>query len=487
MIGAHAHERNRKNVNRQPVMRASRSCVLLLLLLLSASSRIASVEGFSARQSRPWEPAPDPARSSESRRFYKSKQLASRARVTAAGPSSTTQMTAASDDNNNKNNNEGSSNDEGDAAESAALSPSRLYLDSATEKFAKQTEKEELTKYVVNGAAYSPAPTVFSSLGPLFQLTRPSNFPGVILLHLLGGYLSLSHAGQGHLLTRVLLREPSMWVVLAALLLTSSTSMVVNDYYDKKLGRDTDKTTSPLVSGELNLSIVRNFLNYLYAMALICVALVPGVPARISVVVGLMLTFWYTKHLKPMTWIKNVMCASLIALSPFTSGTAALKVASEIGGGPWGNLRVLAIPGLWRLVMMLFWGVCGREIYMDITDLEDDRLNSVRTIPVKYGRRYASAVAMICYMFGGLSVVGGPVMQLVSQLGGTVSFPALKSILLANSGGLTRRLAFASLGGFMLLRRGIQVFSAKGEDSDIIDRTVDEAQLAMIICLGSFI
>ena len=462
---------------------------VFLLLLCVTGGRIASVQAFSARESRPpWEAnnGPAPAKKSERGRFYKAKQLASRARVLARP--STTQLTAASDDNSNNNDNESNNNDgssnEGDG-EFSPLSPSRLFLDSATERFVKQTEKEELTKYVVNGAAYEPAPTVLSSLGPLFQLTRPSNFPGVILLHMLGGYLSLSATGQGHLFTKTLLQQPSMWIVLAALLLTSSTSMVVNDYYDKKLGRDTDKTTSPLVSGALNLSVVRTFLNILYAMALVCVALVPGVPARMSVVGGLMLTFWYTKHLKPMTWIKNVMCASLIALSPFTSGTAALKVASEIGSGPWGNLRVLAIPSLWRLVMMLFWGVCGREIYMDMTDLEDDKLNSVRTIPVKYGKKYASGVAMVCYLLAGLSVLGGPLAQLLLSEASSVT--ALKSILLANSGGFARRLAFASVGSLMLVRRGMQVFTSKGEDSGSIDRTVNEAQIAMIICLGSFI
>lgn len=480
-VGAPARERKKW---------APRHPGVLLLLLCVTGGRIASVQAFSARESRPpWEASkgPAPAKKSERGRFYKAKQLASRARVLARP--STTRLTAASDENNKdnaSNSNDGSSNgsNAGDG-EFSPLSPSRLFLDSATERFVKQTEKEELAKYVVNGAAYEPAPTVFSSLGPLFQLTRPSNFPGVILLHLLGGYLSLSATGQGHLFAKTLLQQPSMWIVLTALLLTSSTSMVVNDYYDKKLGRDTDKTTSPLVSGELNLSVVRTFLNYLYAIALVCVALVPGVPARMSVVGGLMLTFWYTKHLKPMTWIKNVMCASLIALSPFTSGTAALKVASEIGTGPWGNLRVLAIPGLWRLVMMLFWGVCGREIYMDMTDLEDDKLNSVRTIPVKYGKKYASGVAMVCYLLAGLSVLGGPLAQIFWSEAASVA--ALKSILLASSGGLARRLAFASVGSLMLVRRGIQVFTSKGEDNGSIERTVDEAQIAMIICLGSFI
>ena len=63
----------------------------------------------------------------------------------------------------------------------------------------------------------------------------------------------------------------------------------MNDYYDTKLGRDSEKN-SPLVSGDLSLGIVRKFLNYLYAMALLCVAIVPGVPARIACVLGLMVS-----------------------------------------------------------------------------------------------------------------------------------------------------------------------------------------------------
>ena len=199
-----------------------------------------------------------------------------------------------------------------------------------------------------------------------------------------------------------------------------------------------------------------------------------------------MLTFWYTKHLKPMTWIKNVMCASLIALSPFTSGAAALKVASEVGGGPWGSLKVLAVPSLWRLVAMLFFGVCGREVMMDITDLQDDMMNSVRTIPVKYGRRFASAVAMVCYVMGGAWVIGGPTTTLVASMSGALSLPQIMPVLKANAG-LARRLLFATLGSSMMIRRGIQVFQTSGEDQRVLDKTIDEAQLAMIVCLLSFI
>jgi 4-hydroxybenzoate polyprenyltransferase len=451
-----------------------------VLLLLT----VGRVHGFSARLSRPWEPAIEVQVKSRKGLFYMSKKLASRARVTA--PKSSSSACAAK---SNSEGNESPRDDDGSEAKkpenSSPFSTSRLSLATSLEDTRQDWAADNSRR--VNGAVYERAPGVWQNLGPLFQLTRPANFPGVVLLHLLGGYLALKHTGQSHLFVTTMIQAPFMWIVLGALLLTSSTSMLVNDYYDTKLGRDTDKKNSPLVTGKLNLSIVRTFLNYLYAAALLCVAFVPGVPARLSVVVALMLTYWYTRHLKPITWIKNVMCATLIALSPFTSGSAALKVASEVGTGPWGGMRVLMVPSLWRLVAMLFFGVSGREVMMDIVDQKDDSLNRVRTIPVKYGRNFASGVAMVCYLVGALWVLGGPLFELVGQLAGqTVSHPTLQAILMTNAGGMSRRLLFASLGTFMLARRGIQVFRTKGEDLKTLDRTIDEAQLAMVLCLVSF-
>jgi 4-hydroxybenzoate polyprenyltransferase len=466
-----------RNTEMKRQLHALGSFVVLLLT-------VGHVHGFSARLSRPWEPASDVQVKPRKGLSYKSKKLASRARVTAPKSSFRAHATKS-----NSEGNESPRDDEGSESkkpeESSPFSTSRLSLATSLEDVGLHRAAD--TSRRVNGAVHEQAPGVWQNLGTLFQLTRPANFPGVVLLHLLGGYLALKHTGQSHLFVRTMIQAPFMWIVLAALLLTSSTSMLVNDYYDTKLGRDKDKTNSPLVTGKLNLSIVRTFLNYLYAAALLCVAFVPGVPARVSVVVALMLTYWYTQHLKPITWIKNVMCATLIALSPFTSGSAALKVASEVGTGPWGGMGVLMVPSLWRLVAMLFFGVSGREVMMDIVDQTDDSLNRVRTIPVKYGRNFASGVAMVCYLLGALWVLGGPLFELVAQLAGkTVSVSTLQAILMTNAGGMSRRLLFASLGTFMLARRGIQVFRTKGEDLKTLDRTIDEAQLTMVICLVSF-
>ena len=272
------------------------------------------------------------------------------------------------------------------------------------------------------------------------------------MFHVLGTYLAIK--GTKESLTQ-LLSTPTMCVVMLTLVLTSATSMVVNDYYDTKLGVDSLRRTRPLVSGSVPMAVAKRFLYYLYAALLLSLALVPGVPARLSVVIGLMLTFWYTKHLKPITWLKNVVCASLIALSPLTSGSAAL---AGIHQSTW---HVVTVMPLWRLTGMLLCGFLGREIMMDITDVADDRLHRVRTVPVKYGRKFASLVALLAT---GLSV-------LLALLGKESP----------------RQWAFAGLGSVWLLTRAWQVWRVNGEDQNVVDRAIEDGKKSVLLLLASFV
>lgn len=156
--------------------------------------------------------------------------------------------------------------------------------------------------HVSNSTFVAPKPraSIRSNLPDLIAMTRPSNIPGVTLFHMLGTYLAVGPSGSYW----KILFSPSMLVTLMALQLTSATSMLVNDYYDTKLGRDSNKAFQPLLKKGTNIPsptmmvVAKRFLSYLYAAALVCGAMVPGIPARLAVVMGLMLTFWYTQHLK---------------------------------------------------------------------------------------------------------------------------------------------------------------------------------------------
>jgi len=286
----------------------------------------------------------------------------------------------------------------------------------------------------------------------------------------MGSYMALRSTGQESLFRSVVLQSPSMWLVLAALVLTSSTSMLVNDYYDAKLGRD------DVDDKQVPLPVVRSFLNYLYLGALLCVTVLPGVAARFSVMSGLIATFWYTKHIKPMTWYKNVVCAALVALSPLTSAAGSLSTLFANNNGHVLFLLFSAVPDLWRLVAMLFLGMGGREILMDITDVEPDHNAGIITVPVRYGRRKASLVALLCSAASALCAMAGPVLRLTTATSITTPMPQVY-----------RRLALASVGSLMLLYRNWQVYRCEGQDQSKLKDAIEGAQMTLILLLASFL
>jgi 4-hydroxybenzoate polyprenyltransferase len=312
---------------------------------------------------------------------------------------------------------------------------------------------------------------IFDYTKELIAMMRPENLPGVVLFHLLGSCLSYRHfeavatdsMAVGTSLFQ-LLSSPSMMITLASLLLVSSTSMLVNDYYDYKLGNDSLKVNKPLE--KVPLAVVKNALMHLYAVSLLCSTMVPGIPARAAVVSGLMLTYLYTKHVKPKTWAKNALCASLIAVSPLTSGLAAMTILSDSSS----NLLFLNINWpLVRLVTLLFVGIMGREISMDINDTNDDSAHSVRTVPVVYGRSYASHVAWICSLVVTTLAVTGPALE---------SMDPFVTI---------RRASLAGMGSLLQMRRYWTVAKTGGLDKHAIDVAVDEGLLSMVLLLASFL
>lgn len=318
------------------------------------------------------------------------------------------------------------------------------------------------------------------NLGPLINLTRPKNFPGVVLFHTMGVFLALRESPLG--LTNfwsILLRTPALWLSLLSLLLVDSSSMVVNDYYDARLGRDVpvkEETARDrvLVSGKVDFAITKRFVSYLYATALVLQCFLPGIPTRLSVVGGLMLTFLYTQHMKPITWLKNVVCASLIGVSPWTSASATLHAVVYPVLGPTSS--TIALPSLWRLIGALFAGVLGREILMDCNDVETDARSAVRTVPVKHGKPFAVKVAFASTLAMSLLTLGAPLRQL---------WMAQQPQQFART--LWRRVGFGLVASGTMLYRGWDVLRTEGQDATKIQTAVDEGLLSVLFILMSFL
>jgi len=352
-----------------------------------------------------------------------------------------------------------------------------------------------------------------SSLRAFWKMARPSNFSGLLCFHFMGIIHALKPSGVS---TQNLLRlavKPAMMVTLLSLFLICGASMIVNDYYDgqsgadsfgrPKLSDDSNALTrhhnnheekpdfKPMVSGEVTYPTTKRFLSYLYVGILISVAFIPGPTARLSVVAASMLTFWYTQHFKPKTWLKNVSCAALIALAPYTSGSAAIHLMKE-GGLNGAQSLSTSWKQMGLLTTSLFTGIMGREILMDIADCEADKSANVFTVPVRYGRRFASKVALSFMMITAALATIAPLVQLlVSELS--------VGSLLQNSGGCfaiiaagwsvpaLRRFCLALIPSIWLVASAYQVQQTEGRDEIMLARTVENSKFCVLLLLASFL
>eukprot|EP00956_Cyclotella_meneghiniana_P019255 scaffold32876_cov46-Cyclotella_meneghiniana.AAC.2 len=380
-------------------------------------------------------------------------------------------------------------------------------------------------------------------LTQLFLMMRPINFPIVSLFHILGVHLTVQLWKVSHhtiiastaaassslsnpILLSTVLKHPSMIMVLLSLLLVTSTSMITNDYYDARNGvdviHDDNNTISsssynnkhPLVTGLLSYNITKTFDSILYAVLLLSSAFVPGVIPRLMVLSGAIVTYLYTVHLKPKTFIKNYSCAALVAISPVTSGLSAWEVlnssflhhryttiatATTTAATTIPYWKMATTSPLSFLVMALFAGITSREIIMDITDYESDGQAGIRTVPVKYGTAVAANVALGWSLLSGVAACalplrdGVPVLKRLMDcgwdngIGMSAPLATIQKLGALLTTTIIRRLVLSVVGSVMLLYRAYSVVKTKGEDVDLAEKAVDSSLLSVLLVLASFV
>jgi 4-hydroxybenzoate polyprenyltransferase len=322
--------------------------------------------------------------------------------------------------------------------------------------------KTNMDKRELNGSLK----TIWSYRDDLWKITRPNNLPVIFGLHLLGTHLTLGESTSW--ITAI--TAPAWWLTFVCIGLVSSTSMLVNDYYDAKLGRDADSSLD-FIKESLPLPVVKQTLMYLYGGTLMLSTLLPGALTRALVVVSLILTYLYTVHLKPIPWVKNAVCATLVAASPWASGSTIVALAN----GP----TTLLVPSLARFVAALWFSIVGREMIMDCTDVENDKRAGVNTVPVQHGVEYASRVALGATLMSAVATLWGPLHE-IGQIGTSLSAQTLLSPAM-------RHLMLAGLGSGLMVLRHLQVVQSKGQDMNTIDKAIKEGHLSALLIMLSFI
>jgi len=211
-------------------------------------------------------------------------------------------------------------------------------------------------------------------------MTRPHNLPMASGLVAVG--VGGAHGFSG------LLESPGTCAQLALVtvlvLLTTATSMMVNDYWDHALNVDSDDTHAdrPLVSQTLQPPTVKAALKCMYAGHLALILLVSTPSLRLCIYFNTLATFLYSRVFKPLPGVKNLVCAAVIAMSVGT-GAAVVSGGSVLAG----------IAAVWPLMLVVFAGTLHREVLMDVLDADGDAAAGIRTVPVLLGRRRALLAA----------------------------------------------------------------------------------------------
>lgn len=177
---------------------------------------------------------------------------------------------------------------------------------------------------------------------------------------------------------------------LASVLITQSimaSSMIINDIFDVHIDR-VNNQKRPLVTGDVSIHYAIGLASALiFSAEFMNFRHIPKTLRHITHI-STCLAIFYTPIFKRILLLKNVSCASMVALSVLFSGFA---VASN-------NINIpphRAFPTLVIAARLIFIGSFCSEILLDICDRDGDKSHGVVTLPVLFGNKAAWQMAHI--------------------------------------------------------------------------------------------
>jgi len=224
------------------------------------------------------------------------------------------------------------------------------------------------------------------------KITRPEGLPYEFALPLFGSYLATKS------IETLLNPYAILMGIISAII--ASNSMVINDYYDYKSGTDKDKSLKVLNKKDLTTEEVVHFSTYLGLLSYYLSALINNTFIRHIISNTIIVTYLYTPVFKNIPLLKNVIVSLIITQSPLTG---ALIVNGDIKS---------VIPAMIYLFNFIMW----QELMLDIIDLEGDKKNNIKTIPVLYGYKKANIIGLVFLILGSIIPYGLSIKFILLQL-----------------------------------------------------------------------
>tara|TARA_B110001450_G_scaffold115482_1_gene109201 strand:- start:1527 stop:2450 length:924 start_codon:yes stop_codon:yes gene_type:complete len=225
-------------------------------------------------------------------------------------------------------------------------------------------------------------PIHIKKINSYIKITRPEGLPYEFALPLFGSYLATKS------IETLLNPYAILMGVISAII--ASNSMVINDYYDYKLGTDKDKSLKVLNKKDLTTEEVLYFSTYLGLLSYYLSSLIDNNFIRHIISNTIIVTYLYTPIFKNIPLLKNIIVSLIITQSPLTG---ALIVNGDIKS---------VIPAMTYLFNFMMW----QELMLDIIDLDGDKKNNIKTIPVLYGYKKANIIGLGFLILGSIIPYG---------------------------------------------------------------------------------
>lgn len=183
---------------------------------------------------------------------------------------------------------------------------------------------------------------------------------------------------------------------------------------------------------------------------------------------------------------------SLLAQGGLDIGTdTSASIGASIGIGTGTGILSTALKALGPMTSALFIGFAGRELLMDLQDYDSDKAAGLETVPVKYGRRISTQVALGCMILTGVLTTLGPLLSVLSM-----SMPPswfVSSLWWSENGlsmlqnGPMMKLVMGLLGSSSLIRGAWNVYKTEGRDLDLVSKAVEGGKLSIVFILAAFL
>jgi len=198
------------------------------------------------------------------------------------------------------------------------------------------------------------------------KLTRSGNIIPTLLLSFSGGWI------MNPSISNLIYSAPFITSNINVILIMS-LSMILNDLFDIEVDK-LNNPSRPLITGEISRIEAISLSGLLFLI--IKYLTTTYLPGNIQFITDLILfdIVLYTPILKKITFIKNLNCALIVSFALLYSGLCVSQHNLLINDKHYNILSIT--------MNYIFWGSINNELMMDISDLEGDKQNGIKTLPV---------------------------------------------------------------------------------------------------------